>query len=231
MAFNKISFLVPLFSFLCFLISLPSSHAQSNVVFDRIELDKIFYRQNSPIRLFQPISTRLDELNYIGTLYPPKGLPYFIVSGIPCHDCMDNKAIYAIRPDSSKPIGFVYPGKILDPRKGLVFQSRSFFGKCLPNRADVYVVFQRERVDRRGMQSSVLIAQAEADHFNLELKERRGPSIRFTEKMVKQKHCFEIPGRNRRVLNKTLDLHPRGKANEDEESDDLEKVSFDLDQP
>lgn len=193
------------------------------ISFDHLEESTVFLRAPQGTTSLKPIKTNLYDLTYIGTIYSREGgLPYFLLSGKPCQNCLDDKIIYAIRPNNPKPTAFVYPGKILDPKnRSLLIESRAFFGKCLANRGDVFVVFQKERVDRKhNLQSSVYIAEAGRDHLEETLLERRLPTLHTTLQMVKRKNCKEIEGRNRLMLSKPLDLHPHSDLNDDDDDDD-----------
>jgi hypothetical protein len=166
----------------------------------------------------KPLKLDLSEVKHLGTLHPPEGAPYFLVSGKPCKTCQDQQAIFAIRPNERKPTAFVFPGKILDPKsRGLLLESRAFFGKCLPSHGDIYIVYQQERVDRRNrLQASVLIGEAAKDHLNETLVDRHAPQLQTTLKMVKRKQCQEIEGRNRLMLSRPLDLHPHNALPDDD---------------
>jgi hypothetical protein len=131
-----------------------------------------------------------------------------------------------------KPMQFVYPGKVIDPKKGqVVFESRAFYGQCLPKIPAAYVVHQRENVGRRGFQRSVFVAQITPEGATEQLVERRLPTVTTTLQLVKRKVCFEIQGKTRTVLKKPLDLTPRqGMDDEDEEADDLEDSLDDEDE-
>jgi hypothetical protein len=201
----------------------PTPSPIEQVTFDRLEQDTVYFKAPEGAPLPQPLKTNLFDLSYLGILKPSEGgAPYFLFTGKPCQSCLDDKAIYALRPNSTKPTTFVSPGKIIDPKnKGLLLESRAFYGKCLPRRGDVYVAFQKERVDRkRGLQPSVFVAEAGKDYFDENLIERRLPSVKTTEQLVKRKTCWEIAGRNRLMLSKPLDLHPRANVDSDDDSDE-----------
>jgi hypothetical protein len=197
----------------------------SQVEFDRVEESTVYFKSASGAPLLKPLKTNLYDLSFLGSLRPSRGgLPYFFFSGKPCQNCQVDKEIYSLRPSSEKPVTFVYPGKILDPAsKKLLFESRAFFGQCLAHHQDVYVVFQRELVDRkrqRRLMSSVFIAEPGQDYFQENLIERRLPSLGRTLQLVRSKKCREIDGRNRFMLSKPLDLHPHDNGDSDDPADD-----------
>lgn len=201
----------------------------SETEFDRIEQSTIYFKPSPGAPPLKPLKTNLYDLSFLGSLKAPAGgSPYFLFSGKPCENCQVDREIYSIRASAEKPIAFVYPGKILDPAtKKLLFESRAFFGQCLPKKRDVYVVYQTELVDRRRqrrLMNSVFIAEAGREYFQENLIEKRPPSIRPTLQLVKSKKCKEIDGRNRFMLTKPLDLHPHDNGNSDDtdEPDEVE---------
>jgi hypothetical protein len=183
------------------------------------------------------VETKLFDLKHLGTIEAADGSPpYLLFSGRACQSCDQDRHVYAIRADGGRSTHFVYPGKILDPKsRAVVLESRAFFGKCLPGGRDAYVVFQREKVDRRrGMQTSVFVAEPARDHLSERLIERRQPNVKTALQQVKRKQCQEIEGRNRLMLAKPLDLKPRRITDEDEEEDEQTKenqTDQDLQQP
>lgn len=204
-----------------------SSSQQAEIDFDRFEDTTLYFKTSNGSNPPKPLKTELYDLKYLGTLKPPADdpsvPPYFLFSGKGCKDCLQDMGIYAIRPFGGKPVGYVYPGRILESRsRATVLESRAFFGRCLPRQRDpVYVVFQRERVDRRGgMQSSVLIAEPGSDHMDERLLERHLPRVQDTLRLVKAKSCHEIDGRNRLTLKRPLDLNARHTIDADADDDD-----------
>ena len=196
------------------------------VTFDRVEDQTLFFKTPEGTPSVAPLKTKIFDLSYLGELRPSQGAPYFLLSGRPCDDCLDDKTVYAFRPGIQygiqKPNAFVYPGKILDPKsRALLFESRAFFGKCLTGKNDVYVLFQKEKVDKRPrLQTSVFFAEAKMDSLSENLLERKLPNIQNTLRLVKKKSCKEISGRNRLMLAKPLDLTPKNHDNEADDRDD-----------
>jgi hypothetical protein len=173
------------------------------VQFDRLEGDATIVFKSESKDYPKEFKPGWIDLAYLGVLDPGGGAtPYFLFSGRPCANCPNDKALLLLRPPVGSNVpqltSFVYPGKLFEARShALAMDSRAFFGRCLPNRKDVYVVFQRERVDRRGMQQSVLVAEADGEHLKEQLIERGLPRIEKTLRMVREKACHEVPGRNR----------------------------------
>jgi hypothetical protein len=192
------------------------------IEFDRIDGSSVHFKAPEGTSTPKPLDTKLSDLKHLGTIESSDGSPpYLLFSGRACQGCDLDRHVYAFRADGGKSTHFVYPGKVLDPKSGgVVLESRAFFGKCLSTMREAYVVFQRERVDRRGMQSSVFVAEPAKDHMSERLIERRMPSVKTALQQVKRKQCTEIEGRKRLMHAKPLDLRPRRNIEEDEDEDD-----------
>jgi hypothetical protein len=170
------------------------------------------------------LSTTLYDIKELGVLKADEEAapPHLLVVAKPCASCNQEKGIYLIRFDGTQPMHFIYPGRIVDPKsRALLFDSRAFFGKCLSHeKGDVYVVFQREKVDRRrALQSSVYVAEPAKQFVEERLIERHMPRIRYTLHRVKAKQCHAIEGWNRLMLAKPLDLKPRHIGDDDDDED------------
>ena len=206
--------------------------AKASIEFDHAEDSTLFFKgtqQESAL----PLKTSLHEIEYIGTLNaePEKKVPAtFLFRAKPCTNCLQDYGIYALKYTGGPLTSFVYPGKILENKsRAVVYESRAFFGKCVLHRGDAYVVFQKEKVDKRpGMQSSVFIAEPGAEHMQEHLIESRIPRLQDTLKAVKLKLCHEIAGRSRLMLSKPLDLKSRNPVDQDKEEDDSDSEDDDL---
>lgn len=176
----------------------------------------------------QKLKVSIKNPQYHGLLaHQPSGQTYVIYSGQACDHCGDQQAVFMTRIDGSgAPFQFVYPGQIRDPSRGLVYESRAFFGKCLPRSAPAYVSHQAEVIDRRrGLQRSVLIAEPGELKVEDRLMESHLPSPRTTLDLVKKKECFEIPGKARSVLRKNLGPGlPRDVLDDEDDEEDSEEV-------
>ncbi|MGZ3689524.1 MAG: hypothetical protein ACXVBW_14575, partial [Bdellovibrionota bacterium] len=197
--------------------------------FDRVEEGTVHFKTTDGSPPPKALRTSLFELTFLGKLTSAGGYPDFLFAGRSCQNCMEDKSIFAMKPGSGHIQTFVFPGKILEPKtRAVVVEARAFYGRCLPKHGDVYVVFQREHIDRRrGMQSSVFIAEGSTDnddHLKEQLIERHLPNIRNTVRLVKLKQCHEVEGRNRLMLSKPLDLHPRANVDNDDDDDDTDKA-------
>lgn len=190
------------------------------------------------------------DAEWMGTLQPSKSkdkrLPFVLFKGKTCDNCEnDQKSYYLFNlKQNSKIYSFIQPGKIIDlKKKGLISESRSFFGECLHPGSSGFFSFRKEHVNKkRGFQKSVYIAvipegnepsfSSRDDHAReTELIEtvkegKRGlPRIETALHFVKLKKCFELPKVNRFSLSKAFDLGPNraGQKEEDEEETELEK--------
>src|SRR5690606_23304170 len=141
----------------------------------------------------ETLKTDVPSPNFIAVLTDPEsGTPYALYEGRSCAKCdASNTSLFLQRIDGKgKATTFVHPGKIVDPKKGrLVYEGRLFYGHCLPKVKQGVVAHQRELVDRRGMQKSVLIAEPGPQYVYEVLLERRLPSVRTTLALVKRKVC------------------------------------------
>ena len=209
-----IPYLIVIFSFILSntgsLATASTPPLTQDIEFDHLEQNSIVFSSSKGGPLLKPLNTGLYELTFLGKLNSRESEiePYFLFSGKTCDQCQEDRMIYAVRPSGGKPIGFVYPGKILEIKsKNLVFKSNAFIGKCLRNKPeDVLVIFQNEKIDRRNnLASSVLIVKPEKHYLQETLIEKNIPSLQITQKLAKTKACKEIEGRNRLTMNKKID--------------------------
>ena len=203
------------------------------LAFDRVEGGTIFFHAPEGAQPPKPLKLAYFDLKFLKILVPElptTNNPYVLFSAKPCENCQQETALYLLRVNSTgKPMQFVYPGRIVDPKtKQTLTDSRAFYGHCLSGKGfgngDVYVAFQQDRVDRKSsLQPSVFIAEVGNDFVHERLIEKGLPKLANTLRLVKSKVCMEISGHNRVMLNKPLDLTPRrGGANEDDLDDEDE---------
>ena len=208
----------------------PSS---SPIAFDRFEGGMIHFLGGESGQPPKPLKISYFDLKFLKVLTPEAPTtnnPYVLFSAKPCESCQQETAIYIMRVSGGgKPMQFVYPGRIVDPKtRQTLTDSRAFYGHCLSGKGfgngDVYVAFQQDRVDRRSsLQASVFIAEVGNDFVHERLIEKSLPKLANTLRLVKAKGCVEISGHNRVMLNKPLDLTPRrGGAAEDDLDDEDE---------
>jgi len=201
------------------------------VEIDRLEQSTLYFKAVEGLPVPPPLKTDLKEAKPLGAIYSTKHtFPYFVLAGK--NDQSSETQVFVLRPrakasDPETITHFVYPGKILDPKtRAVLLESRAFVGQCIYNNPNsLYVVYQRERVDRRHkLQASVFLAEYGEDHLSERLLERGFPRISDTLKQVRAKVCREIEGQNRLMLRKPLDLTPRrGMDDSDDDDDDDEK--------
>ncbi|NDD92463.1 hypothetical protein EBZ37_10300 [bacterium] len=144
--------------------------------------------------------TPLKELSVISWLRPASdSTPYLLLSGSSPENT--DRALFIVRADGkNKPQRLTFPGKLLDPKtRETVHESRAFYGRCLASQEhDALVLYQRDRLDRkRGMHSSVYVAEASPNLLTERLLERRLPAIKNVQLRVKTRQCSEISGKNR----------------------------------
>lgn len=197
---------------------------------DQVSATGVITFKNSPESTpVKPLHTGLLDLKVL-RIFSQEPLQ-ILVSGRPCENCLQEKAIYFFKISGGKTAQFVYPGRVLDPKtRATLLDSRAFFGRCLGNsKEEVYIVFQREKVDRRGgLPSSVLVASPRADGVVQEkLFERNLPKLNTTLKLSKSKHalCHEIETRNRIMLTKIPNFMA-AESDEDKEAEDTVKESI-----
>lgn len=191
---------------------------------DRVEGGTFYFKGKAAEKL-KPLKTELHEIRSLSVLPAPEGAPYVLFTAKPCANCTAESSIYIARASGGRVHQFTYPGKILDPKtRALLHDSRAFYGQCLGAGKEVYVMFQREKVDRRSrLATSVFIVEGGRDHIEEKLIERRLPSITATLRHVKAKRCFEVDSRNRMMSSKPFKLSPRTDQNDDEEGEDTPK--------
>jgi hypothetical protein len=219
---------------LSFIVLLVSGAAQASWVFDKTSGSTLFFKSEEGNKT-ESLKSDTPSPNFVAMLTDPESnTPYVIYEGRTCNSCeTTNISLFVQRLDGKgKATSYVYPGRITDPKKGLVYEGRVFYGNCLPKVKAGIVAHQRESVDRRGMQNSVLIAEPGPQYVYEILLERRLPNVRTTLDFVKRKSCFEIAGKSRSVLRKPLNLTPqKGVGDDDEEEDDADKKATSADVP
>ncbi|MCM2323194.1 MAG: hypothetical protein NDJ90_08010 [Oligoflexia bacterium] len=203
--------------------------------FDRAEDRAIYFTVPTGIPAEPRVSVDLFDIQHLGMLRPTAGLPYFLFAAKPCRDCLQDSALYLIRPDNKTRLQtFVYPGRILDSKtRALVLESRAFYGRCLSEKSsDVFVVFQKERIDRRrNLQPSVFVAVPGPTGLDEKLYERNFPSLKRTLALVKAKQCREINGRYRVMLRKAIDVRSGNLKDEREDEDEDDEGGNESDTP
>jgi hypothetical protein len=208
-----------------FFTTLLATPAWSAPLFEKADGSNLYFKDDTGGKSIT-LKTGVPDVKFIAIQMSHNGqIPYALFSGRACNKCTENQVgIFMMRLDGKgKSFQFVYPGRITDSKKGqIVFNGRSFYGNCLSGVKQGLVTHQSEIIDRRrGLQKSVLVIEPGDYKVEERLIEKRVPSINTTLTLVKNKVCTEIPGLNRLVLKKPLDLTPREGLNDDEEDTDL----------
>ncbi len=186
---------------------------------------------------YEPIQTSWAEIEYIGQLSPAGHTPYAMVLAKPCQNCIEERSVQMLRLDGDKRLRFMLPGKVREPKTGsVIVESRSFYGECLPGMKDIVVSYQKDIVDKRrykrryrSTEPSYLVVEPQADGTIREkLNELRSlgqlaAKERQTLVAVKQKRCFEIPGKDRRITAKMMNLRPSNDEDDVEDEDAAEE--------
>ncbi len=186
---------------------------------DRIEQGVIFFKSGLMKGAaakgpdLPPLDTHLFDVTPVGVLHAgEKSFPYFLLAGKTCQNCELDRALFVVSPhrDDNR-TAYVYPGRVLDPKtRAILLDSEAFYGECLPHRPDIYIVFQKEKVDRRQkLQESVLVVEPAQAHLLETLLERHLPKLRVTRQLVQQGKCFRVPTWNRLASQITLNLRPQ----------------------
>ncbi len=210
------------------LLTVSTARAAQLPELERIEGGTLVFKGQTPV------VTQLKEIKYLGLLASTEGAPFLILTGRNCIDCLEDRAVFLVRQDGSRTFQFVQPGKILDPKsKAILFDSRAFFGRCLPGgAAESYVVFQKELVEKKrhgrrykSIEPSVFVAEPNPQGLQEKLSELRSPGSlesrqRHTLAQVKRKQCFEIETRARPMLAKPLDLKARRDGDDADDEDE-----------
>lgn len=166
----------------------------------RVEGNRVYFEGPESASVPKSLEISHPHFEPVGLLRPRSGHPFLLLSASPCKNCEKQKFLQLIKTTGESKLTFVYPGKIRSSRGRILMDSRAFYGNCLPDRSDVYVVFQKERVDRRRyLQRSVFIAEVTETGVKESLIARRRPQIKDTLRRVKQKKCTEIKGFNRQT--------------------------------
>ena len=186
---------------------------------DRVENGVFHFRVPGGGSPPAPLTTRLEDAAAHGLLFSGDAgdPPYIVAEAASCRDCAgsgpvraaeldpDHPMIYLIRADGAEGARFVYPGKVLSQKGSTLLDSRAFFGECLYQRGPVYVVYQKEKIDRRRyLQHSVFVATPGPGGVKEELitRTRKRPSLDSILRRVKGRTCQEIKGTTRHAARK-----------------------------
>lgn len=186
----------------------PSSSA--SMAIDRVENNKIFLKSTLESKSPPPpLETSLHQIIPFSLLNQKGKSRYILFQAQNCVECDQNDAqIHLMSIDGKKHHRFTHPGKITDQKTGrTIHKSRSFFGHCLPKKGDVYISFQKDKIDRwRYLQSSVLLVEITDDGIEekLIIPFRKRPKLRTVIRQVRKNECQEIKGLNRKTSHFSL---------------------------
>ncbi len=162
-----------------------------------------FIKKNDTIK---PIDTlKLYEKRLVGEIILSKN-KWYLVSGRSCEQCDENVSIYLFpeKPQfltSKNTIKstdrFDYPGKVFHYEdNSLIYESSTFFGKCLDEFDNVVIWVDRSLNDSNKWEESLYMIQI----FNDKAIENR-PKLEMTlleqiDKHISNGGCFEIEGKD-----------------------------------
>ncbi len=214
----------------------PSAPAIQQISLDRTEKGKVFFKPPAKEPVPPPFETGFSSLKLVGTLKASEGKnPYFLLEGKGCADCSEVSQLVLVRPFSTRQSTFVYPGTIhaLQANQPIVLQSRAFFGKCLPDREEAYIVLNTEHVDRKRRHAgrrvetniTTVILEMQDDYPREQTISHRSAAQQksFLSKILAQvrtKNCAEITGQERTVMKKPFNLKTRDEEVDDDDEDD-----------
>ncbi|MBI3535619.1 MAG: hypothetical protein HY072_09085 [Deltaproteobacteria bacterium] len=223
-------------------ISIANDTKEHAIVIDKIDGNVIYFKKPLNDNNTSSIKINLFEISFISFVNSSEiQKPLLLISAKPCANCLQDRSIYLINTEGTILSQFVYPGKIIDQKQNqVVYESRAFYGNCLSasNKhgnlkkffpavsenftGDIYLVFQKDKIDRRKRHAQSILMATPGKNYTYEtLSERQPASIQTVLKKVKSKDCFEIEGRNRRMLTKAvLDLKKQEDQEDNEDNDD-----------
>lgn len=149
------------------------------------------------------VTTLQQEIQYIGTIQDERNGPYLVASGVECNFCDAGLSVLmkSVRdgnppPDGPAPGWYAYPGDVTEMNGGLVFRSRLFWGRCLPERGSGLVQFATE-FDTLGRQERHVVYVTEIRDGRLvdDSLMVRPPAVTDLEPRLADARCREIPPR------------------------------------
>ena len=147
--------------------------------------------------------TTLYHLKVIGQLRTVHKLPYYVLSGVGCHECDANVSIYIHSPsdgpmkDESTQPRFSYPGRVASIEdRSVVSEIRVFLGNCVVGHPDAVVWFERLIGGDKRWHESVFLAEIKDDHLVLEEPKVNVPRPAEAEDAIRKSACRELPGVN-----------------------------------
>ena len=147
--------------------------------------------------------TALYHLKVIGQLRTVHKLPYYVLSGVGCHECDANVSIYIHSPsdgpmkDEGTQPRFSYPGRLTSIEDGsVVSETRVFLGNCVIGHPDAVVWFERSIGDDKRWHENVFLAEIKDDHLVFEEPKVKVPKPGEAEDAIRKSACRELAGVN-----------------------------------
>lgn len=147
--------------------------------------------------------TTLYHLKVIGQLRTIHKLPYYVLSGVGCHDCDANVSIYIHSPsdgpmkDEGTQPRFGYPGRVtsIEDRR-VISETRAFLGNCVVGHTDAVIWFERSVGEDKRWHQRIFFAEINDDHLVFEEQKVNVPRLGEVEDAVRKSACRELPGMN-----------------------------------
>lgn len=144
-------------------------------------------------------SIELEEKEFIGKIGTGEN-EWFIIAGKGCKDCDENTSLHLFAKrsfagfDSIEHTRYSFPGKLYSFDEEIVFESRAFYGECVPTFSKVVVWVQKQQTEDGQWKESVYVIEV----FDQFIKERKLDENLLTDILskVKEGKCFEILGRD-----------------------------------
>lgn len=173
---------------------------------EKVYHDKpISYMQKETILQYRNGETRtvnFMDMSFVGALPTDSEIPFLIFMGRTCNECDERIKIIIFNPKmmttSTKPSGYYsYPGKLFDVyTEKLVRKSRAFFGECLAAGRIAAVWFSVDLMESGKWEEGVYVAEVKGSTLMNGWADGPLPQLEDTLMAVRNKICFEIPGKN-----------------------------------
>ena len=156
-------------------------------------------KKNDTIRLIDTL--KLYEKRLIGEIVLPKN-KWYIVSGRSCEQCDENISIYLF-PEKPQLLTskntikssdrFDYPGRVFHYEdNSLIYESSTFFGKCLDNFDNVIIWVDRSLNDYNEWEESFYMIQLFNDRAIEDRPKLKMALLEQIDRHISNGECFEI---------------------------------------
>jgi hypothetical protein len=146
--------------------------------------------------------TTLFDVRVLGILRTERKAPFLVLEGHGCTECDANTSIYihspsdgAMRGEATQP-RYSYPGREVsyEDNKTVVYEARTFLGKCLPGNEDAIIWYERGRTKAGGWESGVLVVSVRKDTLSERRLGKPLPSVSQSVSRVLTHECQELAG-------------------------------------